>query len=77
MPDVADIYLGVKIMLLRGDQMARDCVIAWKIDANENAMRRAHANPIDMRQYQVEFPGGKITALITNVIAKQFMPSVM
>ena len=51
--------------------MARDCVVAWSCDTSGNVMGRAHKNPtLDTRMYQVEFTGGKVTELTTNVIAE-------
>ena len=71
MHEVADNNLGVEILLPRGNQMARSLVVEWKRVANRNAMGRPYANPIlDMKQNQVEFPGGKITEFTANFIAK-------
>ena len=40
-------------------------------DANQNVIGRSHTNPIlDLRKYQVEFAGGKVTELSINVIAE-------
>ena len=40
-------------------------------DANGNVMGRTHTNPIvDSRVYQLEFTGGKVTELTTNIIAE-------
>ena len=40
-------------------------------DADGNVMGRTYANPVlDTRTYQVEFAGGKITELTTDVIAE-------
>ena len=66
---VGDHYIGAEILLPRGDQMARDRVVACSCDASRSVMGRAHTNPIlYTRMYQVEFPGGKVTKLIANVI---------
>ena len=51
--------------------MVRGHVVAWSCDANENIMGRAHINPIfNTRTNQVEFTGGKITELTTNLITE-------
>ena len=40
-------------------------------DANGNVMGRSHTNPtLDTRTYQVDFTGGKVTELTTNLIAE-------
>ena len=71
MPEVGDHYIGAEILLPRGDQMARGHVVARSRDANGNVMGRSHTNPIlDTRTYQVEFTGGEVTELTTNVIAE-------
>ena len=71
MPVVADHYVREDILLSRGDDMARGHVVARSCNASGNIMARAHTNPIlDTRIYQVEFSGGKVTELITNVIAE-------
>ena len=50
--------------------MARDHVVASSRDANGNVMGRSNTNPIlDTRTYQVEFVGGNVTELTTNVIS--------
>ena len=57
--------------LPRGYKMARSHVVVLSHDANENMMGRAHTNPIlNTRMYQVEFLGGDVTELTTNVIAE-------
>ena len=38
MPEVGDYYIVVEILLPRGDQMARDHVVARSLDANGNVM---------------------------------------
>ena len=54
-----------------GNQMARGHVVARSRDTIGNVMGRSHTNPIlDTRMYQVEFAGGKVTELTTNVTAK-------
>ena len=51
--DIADQYLGVEILVIKVNQMARGFVVAQKRDTNRNAMKRAHANPVlDTRVYQ-------------------------
>ena len=71
MPEKRDHYIGAEILLLKGDEMARGHVVAQSHNANENIIDRAHKNPIlDTRTYQVEFAGGKVTELMTNVIAQ-------
>ena len=51
--------------------MARGHVVARSRDASGNIMGRSHTNPtLDTRTYQVEFAGGEVVELTTNVIAK-------
>ena len=60
-PDVADQYIGAKILSPRGDQMARCHVLAQSYSTNRNVVGRAHANPIlDIRLYLVEFSGARL-----------------
>ena len=69
--EAADHYLGADILFLKLDQIARVHLGAQQRDNKDNAMRRIHANPfLDMRVYQVEFPGVTITELSANVIAE-------
>ena len=71
MSEVGDYYKEAKVMLPRGDQLARGHVVARSQDANGNFMGRSHKNPIlDVRMYGVEFTGGKVTELTTNIIAE-------
>ena len=71
MPEVGYHYIGAKILLPRGDEMARGHVVAHSGNANGNAMDRVHTNLIlDTRKYQVVFARGKVTELITNIIAE-------
>ena len=71
MPEVSDHYIGVEILLPRGDQMARGHVVASSRDAEGNVMGRSHTNPIlDTRMYQIEFAGVKVRELTANVIAE-------
>ena len=71
MPEVGDHYVGAETLLPRGDQMARGHVVARSRYANGNVIGTSHTNLIlDTRMYQVEFAGGKITELTTNVIAE-------
>ena len=54
-----------------GDEMARVHVVAQKHDTNGHATGRAHSNPfLYTRMYQVEFAGGEVTELTTNIIAE-------
>ena len=71
MPEVGDLYIGSQTLLPRGDQLARNHVMARSRDSNENVMGRSHTSPIlVMRMYQVEFTGSEVTELTTNVIAE-------
>ena len=59
MPEVEDHYIGAKILLPRGDEMARGHLVVQSNDANRNMMGRAHTSPIlNTRTYQVEFARG-------------------
>ena len=78
MSEVGDHYIGPEIQLSRGDQMAKGHVVVRSQDANGNVMGRSHTNPIlDMRTYQVEFAGGNVTELTTNVIAESYTPNAI
>ena len=58
MPEIGDPYIRGEILPPRGNQMARDHVVARSQDASGNF----HKNPLlDTRTYQVEFAGGKLT----------------
>ena len=71
MLEEGDHYIGTEILLPRGNEMARDHVVAHNHDANGNVMGWACTNLIlDTRMYQVEFARGKVTELTKNVIAK-------
>ena len=71
MPEVRDHYIGAEILLPEWDQMARCQVVVQSCNANGKVIRRAHINPIlDTKMYQVEFGGGKVIELITNIIAE-------
>ena len=71
MPEVGDYDIGAEILLPRGDQMARGHVVARSRDTKGDVMGRSHINLIlDTRTYQVEFAGGEVTELTTNVIAE-------
>ena len=71
MPEVGYHYIRAKILLPRGNKMARGHVVARSRDANGNVMDRSHTNIIlDMQTYQVEFAGGKVTELTANVITE-------
>ena len=51
--------------------MARGLVVVWSHNASGNVMGRVHTNLImDTRMYQVEFVGGNVTELTTNVISE-------
>ena len=64
MPEVVDHYIEAEILLSRGDEMARGHVLEWSNNANGNIMERAQTFPIlDTIMYNVEFAGGKITAM--------------
>ena len=70
-PEVGDHCIGAEILLPRGDQMAKGHVVARSRYAKGKVMGKSHINPIlDMRMYQVEFTGGKVTELTANVIAE-------
>ena len=71
MPEVRDHYIRAKILLPRGDKMAKCHFVARSQDANGNVMGRSHTNSIlDMRMFQVEFARGEVTALTANIIAE-------
>ena len=71
MPGVGDHFIGAEMLLPGGDRMARGHVVARSRDTDRNVMSRSHTNPIlDTRMYQVEFAGGEVTVLTTNVIAE-------
>ena len=71
MPEVGNHYIGAKMLLPRGEVIAWDHIVASSCNASGNLMDRAHTNPIlDTRMYQVEFVGGKVTELTTNIIAE-------
>ena len=47
-------------------------------DTNGNVIGRFHTNPIlDTRMNQVEFAGGKVTELATNIIAESMYANVI
>ena len=61
MSEVGYHYVGAEILLPRGEGMARDHVVTG----------RAHTNLIlDTRIYQVEFTGGEVTELATNIVVE-------
>ena len=69
MPEVDDQYVGNNILLPRADQVVSGHVVGRRKDANGNVMGRSHTYQIlDTRMYQVEFTGGKVTELTTNLI---------
>ena len=70
-PKWGDRYVNAEILLLRGDTMARGWVVCQKHDASGNPIGRSNQNPIlDMHLYEVEYPGGEMTELATNIIAE-------
>ena len=78
MPKVGDYYVRAKILLPRGDHMARGHVMARSQDSNGNVVGRSHTNPIlDTIMYQVEFAGDKVTELTANVIAESMYSNAM
>ena len=55
MPEVGDHYIRAKILLPRGDKMARGHEIAWSCNVDGNVIGRANKNFIlNTRMYQVE-----------------------
>ena len=71
MPEVGDHYLRAEILLPREDKMARGHVVAQSHDANGNLIGRDQKSPIlDIRIYQVEIAGGKVTELTANNIVE-------
>ena len=71
MQEVDDHYIGAEILLPKGDEMAWGNLVGWSCHARRNVMGRAHVNPmIDIRMCQVEFAGGKVTELTSNIIAE-------
>ena len=58
-PEQGDNYVGVSIMLPRGEMSACGKVIARKRDAEGNPVGRADTNPVkDSHTYEVQFPDG-------------------
>ena len=75
-PEQGDNYVGVSIMLPRGNSNARGKVISRKRDTDGNPIGRADDNPIrDTRTYQVQFPDGEVAELTANVIAESMYAS--
>ena len=71
MPEVGGHYIGADILLPRGDHIARGHVVAWSHDARGIVTGRAYAIPIlNTRTCQVEYAGGELTYLTTNIIAE-------
>ena len=55
MQEMGDHYIGVEILLPRGDETIRDHVVVDNHDANGKIMERAHTSSLlDTRMYQVE-----------------------
>ena len=51
--------------------MATGHVVVRSQDTNVNVMGSSHTNPIlNTKRYQVEFEGGEVTELTTNVLAE-------
>ena len=58
-PEWGDQYINTKMLLTRGDKMARGHVVCWKYDADGNPIGRFNQNPsLDTHLYKVEFPWG-------------------
>ena len=71
MPEVGDHYIGAEMLLPRVNEMDWGYEVAQSHDVNGNMMGRAHANLIfNTKMYQVEFAGGKVTELTTNIITE-------
>ena len=45
-PEWGDQYVNAEILLLRGDKMARDHLVHWKHDADDNLIGRSNQNLI-------------------------------
>ena len=68
---MGDLYVNAELLLPRGDNMARGCMVCWKHDADGNLIGRSNQNPIlDRHLHEVEFPGGEMTELAVNDIAE-------
>ena len=66
-----DHNIGAEILLPRGDEMARGHVVAQSHNTSGNIIGRVYVKPIlNTRIHQVEFAGGKVSELTTNVTAK-------
>ena len=75
---MGDYHIGGEILLPRGDDMARDQVMAQSHDASGNIMGQALTNPILItRVYQVEFAGEKLQSCLPTSLLSQCVPSVM
>ena len=75
-PEQGDNYVGVSIILPRGETSARGKVIARKQDAEGNPIGRADTNPVkDSCTYEVQFPDGEVAELTANVIAESMYAS--
>ena len=71
MPELEDHYIGAEVPLTRGDKMARGHVVVLSHDVSVNNIGIAHANSmLDPRMYHIEFAGGEVTELTTNVIVE-------
>ena len=71
MPEVGVHYVGIELLLSRGDEMARGHVVAHSHEVSGNVISRAHTNPIlDTKMYQVEFARSVVTKLTINIITE-------
>ena len=71
MPEGGDNCIEARILLPRGDEIARGHLVTWSYYSNGNIMKRAHMSQIlDTRVYLVENTGDKVTKLTANAIAK-------
>ena len=69
-PEWGDQYLNAKLLLLRGDKMARVWAVHQKHDANGNSVGKSNMKSIlDTPLYEGVFLGGEITPLKANIIA--------
>ena len=78
MPEVGDHYIGAKILLPRGDKLARGHVVVQSHDASGNIMGRAHTNPIlDTGMYQVSLLEASLQNSAPTSLHSQCMPNAM
>ena len=70
-PEQGDKFVGVSIMLPRGEISACGKVIARKRDAEGNPAGRADTNPVkDSCTYEAQFPASEVAELTANVIVE-------